>query len=119
LTPEERLCQRVMQLSCSTGVSPAVSAALGQAVARYYSEHTRKHGRWWSAIATLSCLTAVFWFAVAGLKNLYRMELERSTEPLWAAAWGVLGVAQLAAGVWFATLARRMFSHWRHFRASP
>src|SRR5687767_10562472 len=116
MTPEERLCQRVMQLSCSTGVSPAVSAALGSAVARYYSEHTRKHGRWWSAIATLSCLTAVFWFAVAGLKKMYRMELERSTEPLLAAAWGVLGIAELAFAAWCALQARRMFGHWRHFR---
>lgn len=119
MSPEDELCQRVMQLSCSAGVSPAVSAALGQAVARYRTTRLRGQGRLWSALATVLCLAAVGFFAVAGLKNMYRMELERGVQPLFAAAIGVLGVAELAAGAWFLWLARRMAKHLRYFWSPP
>lgn len=40
MTPEDKLCNRVLELSASPIVPPSVSIHLGQAVARYRQEST-------------------------------------------------------------------------------
>jgi hypothetical protein len=119
LSPEELLCHRVLELAGQPGVAPMVAADLRLAVVRYRGRIIRRRGRWWAALAMLTSVVATGWMAWHGLLNLYRMELARSVEPLYAVAWGLLGIAELAAGVWFLAFGRRMFGHWRSFRGPP
>lgn len=108
MSPEERLCQRVMQLSCSTGVTPAVSAALGAAVARYLSDrsgHTRASARRWSAWSAALALVCAVAVAVSGLADLLRLDVS------WPArAWAYTRMTASGLLPW---LSWRCFRDWR------
>lgn len=111
MSPGEELCLRVLEISNTPGVPPVVAAHLGQAVGRYL----RRRGRFWAAIATISSSVGAVLFIWWGLTNTYVMELMRGRDPLLAAGFGVLGIAQVGIAAWSAWQARRQFRNWRSF----
>ena len=80
MSPEERLCDRVLELSASPGVPGVVSVHLGQAVARYRSSPRWSPARWGPAWSLGFYTSTSVWVGVlAVIQAAHRVS--RALEP--------------------------------------